>query len=329
MDDIAELKRQLALDEALLNVLDALRPDLPADELYELALQILSDAGGYPAGSLWIHDQAGYRGAACFGMERGRAELIQNTVLSPDEFQQLLNHSQAELQSHWWSWPRVPLPPPALQVHVSTGHTLIVPLVFTDQIGFVAFEAYTPQPNRAMLATLTRFADKIAVALDTARVFQERLQTIDQLQRLTQEQRELRATVLELSTPLLPLLSGVLVLPLIGAIDAVRAERTLQAELQAIIHEHAQVVLVDITGTSVVDTSVAMQLIHAADAARLLGCDTILVGVQPEIAQTLVGLGVDLRGITTRSTLAEGLQAALRKVGFLLVQGSPCGRNTS
>jgi anti-anti-sigma regulatory factor len=327
MDDLATLKRQLALSEALLNVLDALRPDLPTDELYELALQVLSDAGSYQAGSLWIHDHASYQGATCFGIEPARAGLIRKTVLSPAEFQDLLNHSQADLEAHWWSWPRVPAPPLVLQTHAPTGHTLILPLVFTDQIGFVALEGCSPQPDQAMLASLTRFANKVAVALDTARVFQERLRTIDELQRLTQEQRELRATVLELSTPLLPLLSGVLVLPLIGAIDAVRAERTLQAELQAIIHEHAQVVLVDITGTSVVDTNVAIQLIRAADAARLLGCDTILVGVQPEIAQTLVGLGVDLRGITTRSTLAEGLQAALRKVGFLLVRGNSDHRN--
>jgi anti-anti-sigma regulatory factor len=327
MDDLPTLKRQLALDEALLNVLDALRPDLPTDELYELALQVLSDAGSYQAGSLWIHDHVNYQGATSFGMDFTRAGLIQKTVLSPAEFHSLLSHSQADMEAHWWRWPRVPAPPSVFQTHGPTGHTLILPLVFTDQIGFVALEGCTPQPDQAILATLTRFANKIAVALDTARVFQERLRTIDELQRLTQEQHELRATVLELSTPLLPLLSGVLVLPLIGAIDAVRAERTLQAELQAIIHERAQVVLVDITGTSVVDTNVAIQLIRAADAARLLGCDTILVGVQPEIAQTLVGLGIDLRGITTRSTLAEGLQAALRKVGFLLVRGSSGHQN--
>jgi rsbT co-antagonist protein RsbR len=128
---------------------------------------------------------------------------------------------------------------------------------------------------------------------------------------VTEEQHQLQATVLELSAPLLPLLPGVLVLPLIGAIDALRAERILETELQAIIHEHTEVVLVDITGTSLVDTNVAMQLVRSANAARLLGCRTILVGVQPEVAQTLVGLGVDLRGIATRSTLAEGLQMAL------------------
>jgi rsbT co-antagonist protein RsbR len=79
----------------------------------------------------------------------------------------------------------------------------------------------------------------------------------------------------------------------------------------AFIDQIGFVVLVDIAGTSVVDTNVAMQLLRSADAARLLGCRTILVGVQPEIAQTLVGLGVDLRGVATRSTLAEGLQMAL------------------
>jgi rsbT co-antagonist protein RsbR len=70
----------------------------------------------------------------------------------------------------------------------------------------------------------------------------------------------------------------------------------------------------DITGTSVVDTGVAMQLIRSAEAALLLGCRTILVGVQPEIDQTVVGLGVDLRGLATRSTLAAGLQEPLRFV---------------
>jgi anti-anti-sigma regulatory factor len=254
------------------------------------------------------------------GIDRARAGVIQGASLSAAEFQSLLDRSQSALGSHWWRWPLAPAPPAALQPPAGAGHTLILPLVFTDQIGFVALEGSASQPDREILPTLIRFADKIAVALDTARVFQDRLRTIDELQRLTTEQRALRATVLELSTPLLPLLPGVLVLPLIGAIDAIRAERILEAELQAITHQHAQVVLVDITGTSVVDTSVAMQLIRAADAARLLGCDTILVGVQPEIAQTLVGLGADLRGITTRSTLAEGLQAALHMVGFRLVR---------
>jgi rsbT co-antagonist protein RsbR len=85
----------------------------------------------------------------------------------------------------------------------------------------------------------------------------------------------------------------------------------LEAELEAITIHRATVMPVDITGV-IVDTRVALQLIRAADAAKLLGCQTILVGVRPEIAQTLVGLGIDLRGIATRATLANGLETALR-----------------
>src|SRR5689334_1775070 len=146
MEDLAALKRQLALDEALLNILDALRPDLPADELYELALQILSDAGSYPAGSLWIYDQASYQGAACFGIDPARASLIRNTTLSPTDFQSLLAHSQSNAEAHWWCWPRLPAPPAAFQAQAMAGHTLILPLVFTDQVGFVALESRAPQP---------------------------------------------------------------------------------------------------------------------------------------------------------------------------------------
>ena len=86
----------------------------------------------------------------------------------------------------------------------------------------------------------------------------------------------------------------------------------LEAELEAITIHRATVMPVDITGVPIVDTSVALQLIRAADAAKLLGCQTILVGMRPEIAQTLVGIGIDLRGIAARATLANGLETALR-----------------
>jgi anti-anti-sigma regulatory factor len=319
MDEIARLKHQLAQAEALLNVLDALRPDLPARELYELALQMIGGAGEYLCGSLWIYEIGYYRAVVCEGLERTRTALIPGATLSAAEFERLLDQCQTRAGVHWRQWPLAPGTPAVLCPPEGEGHTLILPLAFIDQIGFVALEGSAPRPGDEILATLGRFADKTAVALDTARVFQDRMRTIEELQRVTEEQHQLQATVLELSAPLLPLLPGVLVLPLVGAIDVVRAERILETELQAIIREHTEVVLVDITGTSVVDTSVAMQLVRSADAARLLGCRTILVGVQPEIAQTLVGLGVDLRGIDTRSTLAEGLQMALGVVRRRLV----------
>lgn len=319
MDTIPSLEQQLAQAEALLNVSDALRPDLPPEELNDLALQTLISAGDYQAGTLWIYDEQVYRALAAHGLNRTRLGLLASAFLSNTEFHELLDGCIARGGAHWCSWPLIASMPAVLRAPGTEGHTLILPLAYIDQIGFAALEGPALEPDNAALANLSRFADKVAVALDTARIFQARLRTIQELQRVTEEQHALQATVLELSAPLLPLLPGVLVLPLIGAIDAMRAERILEAELEAIIREQAAVVLVDITGTTVVDTNVAMQLIRSAEAARLLGCQTILVGVQPEIAQTLVNLGIDLHGITTRSTLADGLQAALGMVRQRLV----------
>jgi anti-anti-sigma regulatory factor len=315
MDELTKLERRLAQTEELLNMLDALRPDLPAEELYDLALQTLCGAGDYAAGSLWVYRNSRYYSAAWQGIDRGRAAKLRGAELDGDTLHRLLGQLEARGDAHWGRWPLSSEAPQPLQPPAGAGHTLILPLAFTDQIGFVALESSAPEPADEAVATLRQFADRVAVALDTARIVHEHLGTIETLQRVTEEQRLLQETVLALSAPLLPLLPGVLVLPLIGAIDSRRAERILEAEMDAIIREQAEVVLVDITGAPVVDTSVAMQLVRSAEAARLLGCRTILVGVQPEIAQALVGLGVDLRGITTRATLADGLQEALRLVG--------------
>jgi anti-anti-sigma regulatory factor len=319
MDDPSRLTRQLAHAEELLNVVDALRPDLPPDELYELALQTLAGTGDYAAGSLWMFRDGQYRCVVWHGVGRERSGQLRGATLNTAAFERLLAHFETLGGVHWCAWPLAPETPVPLRSHEGKGHTLLLPLAYTDQLGFAALESGVLSPDGEALELLRRFADKIAVALDTARIVQEHIQTIETLQRVTEEQRMLQETVLALSAPLLPLLPGVLVLPLIGAIDSQRAERLLEAELEAIMREQAAVVLVDITGTPVVDTGVAMQLVRSAEAARLLGCRTILVGVQPEIAQTLVGLGLDLRGITTRATLGDGLQEALRMVGQRIV----------
>jgi anti-anti-sigma regulatory factor len=324
MSDVIMLERRLEQAEELLNVLDALHPGMLDTELYDLALQTLCRIGNYTDGSLWVHCGSYYQSAAWQGFDRERVALVRKASFDVPIFQQLLGQVTRHGAVHWCYWPLPPTAPEPLQVSASQGHTLFVPLTFTSQIGFAALEADADVPDDEILLTLARFSDKIAVALDTARIFQEHLQTIAQLQRVTEEQRKLQETVLALSAPLLPLLPGVVVLPLIGVIDATRAVRILEAELETIIKQHAEVVIVDITGVSVIDTSVAMQLIRSADAARLLGCRTILVGVQPEIAQTMVGLGVELHGIVTRATLADGLQEALRLVHrrLIAIEGS-------
>ncbi len=120
-----------------------------------------------------------------------------------------------------------------------------------------------------------------------------------------------RVVLDELSVPVIAIWEQILLLPLIGGIDSRRAQRITDDVLTSIQQHRAQVVLIDLTGVPVVDTAVGAHLIHTVQAAQLLGCQSILVGIRPEIAQTLVSLGVDLNQIPTLSTLQAGLQSAI------------------
>jgi rsbT co-antagonist protein RsbR len=117
----------------------------------------------------------------------------------------------------------------------------------------------------------------------------------------------------EISTPLIPLTDGVVVMPLIGSIDSRRAQQVLDTLLQGITERHARIAILDITGVPIVDTQVAGALIRAAQAAQLLGAQVVLTGIRPEVAQTLVGLGTELRGIITHSDLQSGIAFATRQ----------------
>lgn len=136
----------------------------------------------------------------------------------------------------------------------------------------------------------------------TARLHESQEQTI----------RAQAAALAELSTPLIPISDHVVIMPLIGNIDARRAQQVLESLLVGVAKNAADVVILDITGVSMVDTQVANALLQAAQAVQLLGARVILTGIRPEVAQTLVGLGVNLEGIITRSTLQSGIAAAIR-----------------
>lgn len=122
-----------------------------------------------------------------------------------------------------------------------------------------------------------------------------------------------QAALRELSTPLIPLAEGVLVMPLIGSIDTGRAAQIMDTLLTGISAQNAHTALIDITGVRLVDTHVAHALLQAARAARLLGAQVLLTGVRAEVAQALVHLGADLSGLTTLSTLQLGITRALRR----------------
>lgn len=121
--------------------------------------------------------------------------------------------------------------------------------------------------------------------------------------------------MLELSTPVVKLWEGILVLPLIGTLDSARTQIVMEALLQKIVETGAATAIIDITGVSTVDTLVAQHLLKTVAAARLMGADCIISGIRPQIAQTIVHLGVDLGNIITKATLADALTIALQKTG--------------
>lgn len=122
--------------------------------------------------------------------------------------------------------------------------------------------------------------------------------------------------ITELSTPVLPVYDRILVMPLVGAIDSKRAMIFMERMLMAIGQYQADTIIVDITAVSVVDTAVANHILQAARAATLLGAHCVLVGIRPEVAQALVGLGVDVSVMATRSDLRAGISYALHRQGL-------------
>jgi PAS domain S-box-containing protein len=120
------------------------------------------------------------------------------------------------------------------------------------------------------------------------------------------------ATLAELSTPLLAISESTVIMPIIGAVDSGRAHKMTEALLTGIASTRARVAILDITGVPVVDTQVANAFVQSAQAMQLLGATVILTGIRPEVAQTLVGMGVDLQGIVTRGTLRDGIAHALQ-----------------
>lgn len=132
--------------------------------------------------------------------------------------------------------------------------------------------------------------------------------------------RRQQEEMLELSTPVVKLWEGVLALPLIGTLDSARTQVVMESLLEGIVQTNSKVAIIDITGVPTVDTIVAQHLLKTVTAARLMGADCIISGVRPQIAQTIVHLGINLLDITTKATLADAFSVALQRAGFKFVR---------
>lgn len=121
--------------------------------------------------------------------------------------------------------------------------------------------------------------------------------------------------MMELSTPVVKLWDGILALPLIGTLDSARTQVAMESLLEAIVSTGSEIAILDITGVPTVDTLVSQHLLKTVAAVRLMGADCIISGIRPQIAQTIVQLGVDLSQVTTKATLADAFALALKRTG--------------
>lgn len=132
--------------------------------------------------------------------------------------------------------------------------------------------------------------------------------------------RRQQEEMLELSTPVVKLWDGILALPLIGTLDSARTQIVMESLLEAIVQTNSKVAIIDITGVPTVDTVVAQHLLKTVTAARLMGADCIISGVRPQIAQTIVHLGINLLDITTKATLSDAFSVAIQRSGFKFIR---------
>ncbi len=171
---------------------------------------------------------------------------------------------------------------------------------------------------RRLQARLSNDAETLGIELWTTTLLLDRLGliTVETHQKsrdeiIARQQREL----LELSTPVVQLWDQVLALPLVGTLDSERTQIVMETLLQKIVDTSASVAILDITGVPTVDTLVAQHLMKTVAATRLMGADCIISGIRPQIAQTIVHLGVDLSEVITKATLADAFATALEKIG--------------
>ncbi len=172
-----------------------------------------------------------------------------------------------------------------LQDPIELGEQIWLVTHLLDQLGLLTFEAYQKTREEVIL----------------------------------RQQEEL----MELSTPVIKLWEGVLALPIIGTLDSTRAQMMMESLLQENAETRSENAKIDITGVTTVDTLTAQHLLKTITAARLMGADCMISGIRPQIAQTIVYLGIDLTDVTTKATLADALLMALKRLGATITRSQP------
>lgn len=235
--------------------------------------------------------------------EMNREELVAEAATLLDNYMEVLETGSTEALQDYARSLSERIIPRGVQVHAVLGIVLLLRDVLARSL-FNKYQGDVDWFNRVMDAyepAANRIASTVAVSF-----------VLEREKTIMQQQEAIR----EISTPVLQLRPGLLILPIIGVIDPFRARQLTTQLLKSIRVNRAKVVVMDITGVPSVDSKVANHLVQTVEAARLMGASTILTGLSPEIAQALVVLGVDLSKMSTVSDLQGGLEEAERLLGY-------------
>lgn len=252
--------------EQLLNLASALRPDLPPEELYELTVLGLAELSGYRSVALWLHltNSSKLTLVATTGIDGLTRQELSDAPLSSKTIDAMRDTATRLGEAIWWSHGSL-LPwagSAPLDRTTPKGHSLLLPLVYTDTIGVVMFADSTPRPAEADVVFISRCVDQVTMALTAARMVAENARTTKELRQALENRQALLDTIAELSTPVLPLHQGVLLLPLVSNVDELRMQRISETLLNEVSRQSAKVVLLDVTGVPIIDTQVAGDMLR-------------------------------------------------------------------
>jgi rsbT co-antagonist protein RsbR len=260
----------------------------------------------------WIDSQVGSAG---FRPDRiSQTELTEQTRRFLSMLRPAMQAGSTDIQSPVWANVRQFLE----EVSVSRAQQGFSPsetAMFVFSLKEPLFEALqgrlakTPEALAAAVLETNQLLDKMG--LYTTEVFQKGREQV-----IVRQQQEL----MELSTPVVTLWEGVLALPVIGTLDSARTQVVMENLLDRIVASGASIAIIDITGVPTVDTLTAQHLLKTVAAARLMGADCIISGIRPQIAQTIVHLGVELGTVVTKATLADAFAIAIRRLGLTVVK---------
>jgi rsbT co-antagonist protein RsbR len=239
-------------------------------------------------------------------------EMAAETTSVYDNYVEVLETGSVEALQHYARDLSERIIPRGVETHEVVGIVLLLRDVLARSL-FEKYQQDLPMLNRVLDAyepAANRIANTVAVSF------------VDERERVIRQQQD---SIRELSTPVLPVRERLLILPIIGVLDRERARQLTEQLLRGIRTHRAKVVVVDITGVPDVDETVANHLVQTVDASRLMGASVIITGLSPEIAQTLVTIGVDLSKMDTIGDLQGGLEEAERLLGFTVTRSSGTG----